>query len=129
VPVALSGNSPQPAPKYPIGGDQPETNSGSPTYPLDMFAALTPDHKFLTLSVVNATALEQKFDLNVSGARIEGKSELWQLTGNDLDAANKVGQQPQVAVKEMTLTEPSQTLSVAPNSVNIYQFPVVQGAQ
>src|SRR6185312_10537874 len=89
LPVTLSGNSPQPAPKYPIGGDQPETNSGSPTYPLDMFAALTPDHKFLTLAVVNATASEQNFDLNVSGAQLTGKSELWQLTGKDLDAANK----------------------------------------
>ena len=41
IPVALTGNSSQPAPLYPIGGDQPKTNSGSPTYPLDMFAALT----------------------------------------------------------------------------------------
>jgi len=129
LPVTLSGNSPQPAPKYPIGGDQPETNSGSPTYPLDMFAALTPDHKFLTLAVVNATASEQKFDLNVSGAQLTGKSELWQLTGKDLDAANKVGQEPQVAVKEIPLGEASQSLSVAPNSVNIYQFPVTQAAQ
>ena len=35
LPVAVSGNSPQPAPKYPPYGDQPETSSGSPTYPLD----------------------------------------------------------------------------------------------
>jgi alpha-N-arabinofuranosidase len=43
IPVALSGNSPQPAPKYPAGSpDQPEKSSGSPTYPLDMFAALSP---------------------------------------------------------------------------------------
>ena len=34
IPVALSGNSPQPAPKYPAGSpDQPEKSSGSPTYP------------------------------------------------------------------------------------------------
>ena len=30
-------------------GDQPKINSGSPTYPLDMFAALTPDRKFSPL--------------------------------------------------------------------------------
>ena len=53
VPVAVAGNSPQPAPKYPPYGDQPETSSGSPTYPLDMVAALTEDRKFLTLAVVN----------------------------------------------------------------------------
>ncbi|MGH9528298.1 MAG: alpha-N-arabinofuranosidase [Terriglobales bacterium] len=129
VPVALSGNSPQPAPKYPVGGDQPETNSGSPTYPLDMFAALTPDHKFLTVAVINATESEQKFDLNVAGMRLAGKPALWQMTGKNLDATNKVGQQPQVAVKEVPLGGATQTLSVAPISVNIYQFPVVQAAQ
>jgi alpha-N-arabinofuranosidase len=124
VPVALSGSSPQPDPKYPVGGDQPEINSGSPTYPLDMFAALTPDHKFLTLAVVNATGSEQKFDLNVSGMRLAGKSTLWQMTGTTLDAANKVGEAPQVEVKEIPIGNVSGTLSVAPSSVNIYQFPV-----
>ena len=124
VPVALSGSSPQPAPKYPIGGDQPETNSGSPTYPLDMFAALTPDHKFLTVAVVNATQSEQNFDLNVSGMHLAGKSTLWQMTGKTLDAANKVGETPQVEVKEIPIAEGSGKLSVAPSSVNIYRFAV-----
>ena len=45
IPVALSGNSPQPAPRFPPGGDQPKTSSGSPTYPLDMFAALSAGQK------------------------------------------------------------------------------------
>ena len=124
VPVDLSGNSPQPAPKYPIGGDQPDTNSGSPTYPLDMFAALTPDHKFLTLVVVNATEEPQKFDLNVTGERLAGPSKLWQLTGKGLEAANKVGEQPQVEVKEISIEKVPQTLSVAPISVNVYSFAV-----
>ena len=67
IPVALTGNSPQPAPKYPAGSpDQPEKSSGSPTYPLDMVAALSPDHRYLILSVVNATESEQNFDLSVA---------------------------------------------------------------
>jgi alpha-N-arabinofuranosidase len=129
IPVALSGNSPQPAPKYPIGGDQPKTNSGSPTYPLDMFAALTPDRKYLTIAVLNATEAEQKFDLNVTGARLAGPSTLWQMTGKDLEAANRVGQPPQVEVKEIEIGNVPQTLSVAPISVNIYRFLVVEAAQ
>jgi alpha-L-arabinofuranosidase len=129
IPVALTGNSPQPAPKYPIGGDQPETNSGSPTYPLDMFAALTPDHKFLTLAVVNATESEQKFDLGVTGAKLSGPSTLWQMTGKDLETADRVGQEPQVAVKEISLSGASGTISVAPISINIYRFPVAPAAQ
>jgi alpha-N-arabinofuranosidase len=126
IPVELSGNSPQPAPKYPVGGDQPATNSGSPTYPLDMFAALTPDRKFLTLAVVNATEQPQKFDLKVAGNKLTGPATLWELTGKALDAANKVGDQPQVAVKKTSLDQTPETISVAPISVSIYSLPVQQ---
>jgi alpha-L-arabinofuranosidase len=129
IPVTLTGNSPQPAPQYPIGGDQPETNSGSPTYPLDMFAALTPDHKFLNIAVVNATESEQKFDLNVAGEQLKGPSTLWRMTGGALSATNKVGAQPEVEVKEIQLGIAPQTLSVAPISINIYRFPLAQAAQ
>jgi alpha-N-arabinofuranosidase len=125
VPVALTGNSPQPSPQYPAGGDQPETNSGSPTYPLDMFAALTPDRKFLMVSVVNATDKEQRFDLSVAGARVSGPSTLWQLTGESLEASDHVGAPPQVEVKETAIGEAQKTLTVAPISVNIYRFSVM----
>jgi alpha-N-arabinofuranosidase len=127
IPVALSGNSPQPAPQYPVGGDQPETNSGSPTYPLDMFAALTPDHKFLTLAVVNATESERHFDLSVTGLNLDGPSTLWQMTGKDLDAANHVRQLPQVDVKETPIDQPVKTAAVPPISINIYRWAVTQG--
>jgi alpha-N-arabinofuranosidase len=126
IPVALSGNSPQPAPQYPIGGDQPKTNSGSPTYPLDMFAALTPDRKYLTVAVVNATESAQRLDLRVTGVRLAGNGTLWQMTGKDLEAANHVGQEPQVNVNEIAIGNVPQTLSVAPISIDIYRFPVAQ---
>jgi alpha-N-arabinofuranosidase len=129
LPVAVSGNSPQPPPKYPAGGDQPRTNAGSPTYPLDMVAALTADRKYLTLAVVNARESVQPLDLNVTGVRLAGKSTLWQMTAKNLDAANRVGQGPQVEVREIEIGDVPQTLSVAPVSVNIYRFPVVQTPQ
>ena len=129
LPVAVSGNSPQPPPKYPVGGDQPRTNSGSPTYPLDMVAALTPDRKYLTLAVVNATESGQRLELNVTGVRLEGKPTLWQMTGKDLNASDRVGQEPQVEVKEIELADVQQALSVAPISVDIYRFPVAQTPQ
>jgi alpha-L-arabinofuranosidase len=126
LPVAVSGNSPQPPPKYPVGGDQPPTNAGSPTYPLDMVAALSADRKYLTLAVVNATDLVQPLALNVIGGRLAGKSTLWEMTGKDLDAANHVGQKPQVDVQEIPMGDVPTTISVAPLSVDIYRFPVVQ---
>jgi alpha-L-arabinofuranosidase len=127
IPVALSGNSPQPAPKFPAGSpDQPEKSSGSPTYPLDMFAALSSDRKFLIVSVVNATETEQKLDLGLTGAKLAGPSKLWQLTAKSADAVNKVGEAPQLAIKESSIGNAPATITVAPISVNIYQFPIAQ---
>ena len=129
IPVALTGNSPQPSPTEHIVGDLPRTSAGSPTYPLDMFAALSADHKFLTLAVVNATNAEQKFDVNVTGAHLGGSATLWQMTGKSLDAANHVGQPPQVEIKETPLSEAPSSLTVAPISVAIYRFPITQAGQ
>jgi len=126
IPVALTGNSPQPAPTQHIVGDLPKTSAGSPTYPLDMVAALSADRKYLTLAVVNATDSEQKFALNISGARLAGNGTLWQMTGKDVDAANHVGQAPQVEVKKTTVSETPATLSVGPISVEIFRFSVAQ---
>ena len=129
IPVALTGNSPQPVPKYPPSPDQPKTNSGSPTYPLDLYAALSSDRKFLRLAVVNATESEQDFDLNASGIRLAGPFTLSQLTGATLDAANRVGQPPQVEIKQTAIDNVPRSLTVAPISVNIYSFPVAETAK
>ena len=130
TPVALSGNSPQPAPKFPAGSpDQPVKPSGSPTYPLDMYAAISADHKFLVLSVVNATESEQKVDLSVAGAHLAGPSTLWQLTAASPEAINRVGQPSQLAIKESSIGNAPSLITVAPISVNIYRFPVAPAAK
>jgi alpha-N-arabinofuranosidase len=130
IPVALSGNSPQPAPKYPAGSpDQPEKSSGSPTYPLDIFAALSPDHKDLIVSIVNATESTQKVDLSVAGAHLAGPSTLWQLTADNTNATNRAGQPLQLAIRESAIGNAPAAITVAPISVNIYQFPIAQAAQ
>ncbi|HLY42189.1 MAG TPA: alpha-L-arabinofuranosidase C-terminal domain-containing protein [Terracidiphilus sp.] len=128
IPVALTGNSPQPAPTQHIVGDLPRTSAGSPTYPLDMVAALSADHKYLTLAVVNATNSEQKFDLDISGVRLFANTAVWQMTGKDLDAANHVGQIPQVEVKESAIGEAPAGLSVGPISITVYRFSIAQPA-
>jgi alpha-N-arabinofuranosidase len=125
IPVALSGKSPQPA-ENPLYADEPKTSSGSPTYPLDMIATLTPDHKYLNLAVVNATDQEQRFNLSVSGAHLTGSSTAWQLTGSSVDAVNHVGQPAQAEIKQIQAGDPSGTISVAPISVTIYRFPIAQ---
>jgi alpha-N-arabinofuranosidase len=128
LPVSVSGNSPQPAPKQHLIGDLPRTSAGSPTYPLDMVAAMSPDRKYLNLAVVNATETAQPLALNVVGAKLTGKATLWEMTGKGLDAANHIGQAPQVSVKEIPMQETQSTLPVPPISVDIYRFPVTQAA-
>ncbi len=125
IPVAVNGNSPQPAPKYPAGSpDQPEKPSGSPTYPLDVLAALSPDHRTLIVSVVNATETEQKLDLQLKGSQLKGAAKLWRLTGSSPAAINHVGQAAQIHVDKTVLNDPAGTIAVAPISVNVYRFPL-----
>ena len=126
IPVTVNGNSPQPPTDSARYAEEPKVSSGSPTYPLDVFAALTPDRKYLELAVVNATDREQKFDLGVTGLRLSGPSTLWMLTGSNLDAVNPVGQSAQVTIKEVPVNSNSKTVSVAPISVNVYRFTVAQ---
>jgi alpha-N-arabinofuranosidase len=128
IPVALTGNSPQPAPTQHMVGELPRTSAGSPTYPLDMVAALSADHKILTLAVVNATDSQQKFALSVDGAGLTGNPRVWRMTGNNVEAANKVGQPPQVEVKETAVGAASPELFAPPISINIYQFTVETAA-
>ena len=124
IPLKLTGNSPQPLPTQHLFGDFPHKQAGSPTYPLDMVAALSPDHKFLNLAVVNATDTTQHFTLNVDGLTLGGPSTLWKMTGNTLNAANNLGQPPQVTVKTIHMDTTPHSIAVAPISIDIYHFPI-----
>jgi alpha-N-arabinofuranosidase len=122
IPIAVSGNSPQPAPKWPVGGDQPQVNAGSPTYPLDISAALKDGGKVLTVAVVNATETVQQTSLELINFNARGKGRVWRLSGPALDSANLVGKPAQVAVKESAFDAAMGKLSVAPYSVELYEF-------
>lgn len=122
VPVAVSGNAPQPAPKWPVGGDQPQVNAGSATFPLDIAAALKEGGKVLTVAVVNATESRQDPGLTLANFKARSRGRMWRLTGPGLDAANQVGKPPVVSVTENDFDTRAAKLSVAPYSVELYQF-------
>ncbi len=124
IPIKLTGNSPQPLPSEHLFGDFPHKQAGSPTYPLDMVAALSPDHKFLNIAVVNATQDTQHFNLNVDGLVLSGPSTLWRMTGPSITAANNLGQPPQVTIKTIHMDSASHSVAVAPISTDIYRFPI-----
>jgi alpha-N-arabinofuranosidase len=124
IPVEVSGDSPQPKPIYPAGGDQPAVNPGSDTYPLDVSAALSDDHKTLTFAVLNPSDSEQHMKLAISGTKLSSQGHLWRMAPSSVDATITVGKKPEVGVEEQGLTSVPDGLSVPPFSVSIYSFPV-----
>jgi alpha-N-arabinofuranosidase len=121
VPVEVGGNSPPPAPLYPVGADQPKVNAGSPTHPVDVSAALTSDGKFLTLAVINANESAQELDLSFKGITLLGKGRMWRMTGDSLNAVTGLGRN-EVRIVETPVTEAPKMLKIAPISISIYEF-------
>jgi alpha-L-arabinofuranosidase len=122
-PVRVSGNVPPPPPRYPLGGDQPQVNAGSDTYPLDVAAALSEDRRTLTLAVLNPTTSPQQATFALSGIVLRG-GKSWQMTGPSPEAANLLGQAPQVQVTERTLDALPSTLTVDPLSINLFALDI-----
>jgi alpha-N-arabinofuranosidase len=124
LPVEVSGDSPQPKPIYPAGGDQPAVNPGSDTFPLDVSAALSGDRKTLTLAVLNPSDSEQHLKLSVSGVKLASQGHLWRMAPKSVDATITVGQKPGVEVEEQTLGSLPDAMDVPPFSVGIYSYAV-----
>ena len=124
IPVEVSGDSPQPKPIYPAGGDQPSVNPGSDTYPLDVSAALTDDRKTLTFAVLNPSDSEQQLQLAIRGVKLASHGHIWRMAPSSVDATITVGQKPGVEVQEQELTSMPNAIAVPPFSVNIYSFAV-----
>jgi alpha-N-arabinofuranosidase len=122
IPVAVTGNSPVPPPKYPVGGDQPKVNTGSATYPLDIAAALTADRKALVVAVVNATEEPRTLDLALDGFKPSNNGRCWKLIAPGLDAQNNVGKPPQVVIAESTFDATQKATAVAPRGIELYEY-------
>jgi len=117
IPVEVTGNSPQPKPAEPFGGEQPAVNAGSDTFPLDVVAAWTPDRSALVVAVLNPTDTEQPLKLNLSGATLSGGGTLWRLA-----AAEAGGLNP--AISSAPVDSLPETLTLPRFSVSIYSLPV-----
>lgn len=124
VPLALDGDAPQPAPRYVVGSAHPQVRAGSPTYPLDMIAGISPDGRTLRIAVVNATFKPQTVALNLRGVRTRGSGTQWLLTGASLEAQNKVGAAPEVSITEKRAPALGSSLTVPATSTSIFEFPI-----
>jgi len=124
IPVEVTGDSPQPKPVFPAGGDQPAMNPGSDTYPLDVSAALSEDRKTLAIAVLNPSENEQSVRIAVHGGKLANAGRLWRMAPDKIDATVQVGREAQVRVEEQSLGALPDTITVRPFSVNIYAWPV-----
>jgi alpha-L-arabinofuranosidase len=133
LPVAVKGNSPQKPIKGVAGIDTSAKPSGSPTFPLDVFAALSADRKTLTVSVVNPTEAEQQCDLNLTGVQAAGAAKLWQITAPAATGAAPAGagrggrggfSGSPATMAEKSLPEAPGKVTLPPASISVYEFPV-----
>src|SRR4029077_7051414 len=113
IPVEVSGDSPQPKPVYPAGGDQPAVNPGSATYPLDVVAAYGEDRKTFTFAVLNPSDSEQHVNLAINGVKLSSQGHLWRMAPSSVDAITEVGKKPGVEVEEQGITTVPETLTVS----------------
>ncbi len=131
LPLAVSGTSPQLPSKGVVAIDNSARPSGSPTYPLDVFAAISADGTRIAISVVNPTEAAQDCDLSVHGAQGKGPTRVYRLTapaGQTPAPAGPAGAGrffgPPVTVAESTLPEVPAKVSVPPASLTVYEFDV-----
>jgi alpha-N-arabinofuranosidase len=125
IPVlGIQGNSPQPELAGTVGVDKPQVSSGSPTYPLDVMAALSADRKTLTVSVVNPGEASKELVLNIIGAAATGNGRKWTIAGPSIDARNVAGREQMIRLVESAVSDPSAPSTVAPLSINMYEWQI-----
>lgn len=124
IPVEVSGDSPQPKPVFPAGGDQPAINPGSATYPLDVSAALSEDRGTLAIAILNPSDSEQSIKLTINGAKLARAGHLYRMAPDSIDATVQVDKKPEVRVEEQSLGSLPEAITVRPFSVNIYSYPL-----
>jgi alpha-N-arabinofuranosidase len=124
LPVAVSGNSPQPLVPGTAFVDRGTTPTGSPTYPLDVLAAFSRDRKTFFLSVVNPTEKPQRFAPRLTGVQLRGPGTLHQVAPPGLDSSNEAGKPPVVTIIETPQSALPDTVQVPAVSVSIYAFAV-----
>jgi alpha-N-arabinofuranosidase len=124
IPVQVSGNSPQKPVEGTVGVDKPKVSSGSDTYPMDVAAALTADHRKLTVAVVNPTETAHEMEFAVMGVQLKGSGTLHRIAAPNLNADNEPGKKLAVEIVETPLSERSTILTVPPLSISLFEMDV-----
>ena len=78
--------------------DKGPTPTGSPTYPLDVFAAFSGDRKRLLISVVNPTEDGHSFTPRIRALRLRERGKLYQIAPPSVNFANEAGKEAVVTI-------------------------------
>jgi alpha-N-arabinofuranosidase len=129
LPVSVDGTSPQVPTKGTVAIDSSARSSGSPTYPLDVFAALSADRKKMAVSIVNPTETPQECDLNLTGLQPSGPARVSQVTAPAGAAPAPAGpwgavSGPPATMAASSLPEMPRSITLPPASVTVYAFDV-----
>jgi alpha-L-arabinofuranosidase len=130
LPVAVGGASPQRPGNGVVGIDNSAKPSGSPTFPLDVFAALSADRKTLSISVVNPTEASQDCDLTLTGVQAAGPVKVSRLTAPPAAQSAPAGPAmgrfagPPATMAESTLAQAPGRLTLPPASMTLYRLSV-----
>jgi alpha-N-arabinofuranosidase len=92
---------------------------------IDAQAAWTPDRRTLTLGVVNASLEPVEVPLKLTGARLTGNGQAWQIAGTDPRAFNDPDQAPdRVKIESLPVARVGDRLALAPCSVSLFALEV-----
>ncbi len=125
LPVAVDGNSPQRPTRGAVAIDNSARPSGSPTFPLDVFAARSAFRTTMAVSVVNPTETPQECDLALRGVQAGGPARVFQLTA-PAGAAPAAGpfSGPPATMAVSSLPELPRHITLPPTSLTVYAFDV-----
>jgi alpha-N-arabinofuranosidase len=129
LPLAVDGDSPQQPTKGTVAIDRGARPSGSPTFPLDVVAALRPDRKLMAISIVNPSEASQECELQLAGVATSGPSRVFQVTAPPGAAPAPAGLGFPFAGPPATLAESSQAeaprrVTLPAASLTVYTFEV-----
>jgi alpha-N-arabinofuranosidase len=96
--------------------------TGSPTYPLDVVAALSGDRRRFLLSVVNPTEEGQEFTPQITGVKLRGSGKLSQIAAPSVSAMNEPGKEPVVRIVESPQAALPEKVQLPPISISVYEF-------
>ncbi|MBN2213645.1 MAG: hypothetical protein JW723_05320 [Bacteroidales bacterium] len=126
LPLEVTGNSPQKPVKGTVGVDKPAVSSGSDTYPLDVVAALTGDHKKVTVAIVNPTGTAQIMKLYFKGTQFKNTAKQYTISAPDLNTRNNPGEKPAIEIREAELKKVPEKIEVIPLSINLFELELKQ---